>query len=234
MPTNLTALRTGTRRLISFQLTSTDFSDANIDASVNEWYRVIMAWVIQATGIWEIQGEMAKTDLVMNQVEYILPTDLVNIDRVEIKYSGQTEYVKMTRFDDKETDAPLSNNTLSDATTAAPYYRFFDNSIFVYPKPTAGSTLGLSIEYTKDVTSLSGGSDIPNLNPLVARALQVGAAYDYCRVTENPKANSFWIELFGRAGGNTDESLKHQIEVLAAQRDHSVRVQIRPKPKSYR
>lgn len=232
---NLTALRSDVRRNVSLQLTSTDFPDADVDVGLNKWLRLATGWVIGATGIWEFSAEKSTTDLVQNQIEYVLPTSMVLLNRVAIKYPNSTNYVYAIRLDDQETKDAFENGTITRGSEAAPVYREFDNSIFIYPKPSAAVTAGLAIETSEDVTEVSSGSDIPNLNPLIHQILSYGTAMDFCDGEEMyGKANRIERRIFGRPGGDGKDGLKYLVEELAANRDRSTRSQIKARVRSYR
>lgn len=233
----LTQLRASTRRKISFQSTaSAKYLDADLDANLNEWYRTIAGWIFEASGIWEFSGDMLTTDLVDDQAEYVFPATLVGINRVEVKYANSTEYVEANRIDDKQVEgAAFGNGEIPFGSTGSPVFRLFDNSLFLYPVPTDNSTNGLRIELMEDITDLSAGGDIPIVNPLIHRALAIGAAWEYCSTLEQPRrASMLWNQLFGRPGGSPEESLKHQIQMLASQRDRSVKQRIIPRRTSFR
>jgi hypothetical protein len=236
MAIDLTALRASARRKISHELTSSDYSDANLDANLNEWYREILIWALEVTGIWEIRGEQAFTNFVLDQVEYVLPTsDFLILNRVEVKYPNSSTYVKADRIDDKQVDnSAFINNEISLASEARPVYRVFDNSLFIYPKPSAAVTNGISIEYLKDVTDLATGTDQPDLNPTIRKALAIGAAYEFASTEEMDKlANRLMRRLVGSGDGDT-ASLKYAVQLLAAQRDRSVKTQLTPRRQSFR
>jgi len=231
----LTTLRTDALRNVSLQLTTTDYPTADIDFCLNKWLRLVTGWVIGATGIWEFQGEKSTTDLVQNQIEYVLPTGFIILNRVSIKYPNSTNYVLAERLDDQETKDAFENGTISRGSEGAPVFREFDNSIWIYPKPSAAVTAGLAIETVTDITDLANSGDVPNLNPLVHQVLSVGAALDYAEQEEMAmKRNSLRERIFGARGGDGKDGLKYIIEELAANRDRSARSQIRPRARSYR
>lgn len=233
---DLTALRASARRKVSFQSSaSAKYGTTDLDANLNEWYRLVISWVVLATGIWEFQGEVSTANLVQNQVEYVLPTRLVALNRVELLYPNQSSYVTATRIDDKQVeDGAFGNGSISIGSEGAPVFRVFDNSIFIYPKPSANVTNGIRIELVEDLTDLSSGTDEPNLNPLIHRVLSIGAAYDYLVTTEaQRKASSYYTQIFGSYEGDK-RSLKSQIEALAAQRDRTTKPRIIPRQVSYK
>lgn len=233
----LTELRASARRKISFQSSaSAKYADTDLDANLNMWYRIVLGWVFEDSGVWEFNGEMSVTNLVLGQEEYVLPSDFVILNRVEILYPDQTDYVKANRIDDKQVDTgAFANDEIPQGSTSGPVYRTFGNSIFIYPTPTAAVTSGLRIEYLTDITELSAGGDVPTLNTLVHNVLAIGAAYEYCLTTEQSrKAQMLLNQLYGRSGSSPTESLKAQVQMLAAQRDRSVKTRVIPRYASFR
>ena len=233
----LTQLRAMARRKISFQSTaSAKYADTDVDANLNMWYRILLGWVFEDTGIWEFNGETSVTNLVLGQEEYVLPADFVILNRVELLYPNQSDYVRADRIDDKQVEGgAFANDEIPFGSDGAPVYRTFGNSIFIYPTPTANVTNGLRLEYLTDITELSVAGDIPTLNTLVHHVMSIGAAYEYCLTNEQPrKAQMLWNQLFGRSGSSPTESLKAQVQMLSAQRDRSVKQRIIPRFKSFR
>lgn len=231
----LSELRTDALRNVSLQLTTSDFPTTDIDAAINKWYRMVVGWTINASGIWEYQGEKSTTNLVSGQVEYVLPTDMVYFNRCAIKYPNADDYVYAERLDDQQTRSAFENGEISRGSEGSPVFREFDNSIFIYPAPSANVTAGLAIETVNDITALSGTGDLPNLNPLIHQVLSLGAAMDFCDSNEMyQKAVRIERRILGRPGGDGKDGLKFLIEELAASRDKSMRTQIRPRHRSYK
>lgn len=232
---NLTALRASALRKVSMQLTSSDYPNADVDANLNEWYRQCVGWVISASGIWEYQGEKSTTNLVLNQSEYVLPTAMIYLNRVSIKYPNSSSYVLARRIDDKSTDSAFENNAIAQGTEASPVYRVFDNSIFIYPIPSAAVTSGLAIEMVEDITDLTSSGDIPNIPIPAQKILACGAARDYAESEEMwNKVSSLERQIFGRPGGDGKDGLKYLLEELSANHDKSERPQIRPRYMSFK
>lgn len=233
---NLTALRASARRKISHQsTTSAKYADADLDANINEWYREAMSWVFAATGIWEFQGEISTTSLVQNQTEYVLPSDMIALNRIEILYPNQTDYVVAKRIDDKQVETSVfANDAIAQGTESSPVFRVFDNSIFIYPKPSANVTNGLRVEILEDITELSSTSDSPNLNPLLHKILSIGAAYEYCLTNgHEKKADRLYRRIFGRFERDTS-ALKTQLEQLVSSRDRTTKPRIIARRRSYK
>jgi len=80
-------------------------------------------------------------DLVADQRDYTLPTDMIKFKRLTITYDG-TNWYKAMPFDIGETDEILKDANFS---TQRPMYDLQDNSVKLYPAPTANVTGGLKI-----------------------------------------------------------------------------------------
>lgn len=236
MAFDLDTIRESARRKISRELTASDYPNPDLDDNANEWYSEILVWAVEVTGIWEIRGEQAFTNFVQDQVEYVLPTgDFLILNRVEVKYPNSSAYVKADRIDDKQVDnSAFINGEISLASESRPVYRVFENSLFIYPKPSAAVTNGISIEYLKDITALSAGSDLPDLNPLIRKGIALGAAYEFASTEEMDRlASRLYRRLVG-VNDNDQTSIKYQVQMLAAQRDRSVKLAVRPRHQSFK
>jgi len=158
---------------------STSFSDADVDAALNTYYGEVMHEILQAQDGWDFQGEYATTDLVANQQEYTLPSDIIKIKRAEITFDGTT-WRPLTFMDINERGDALDSTTIaSDFTTSKPFADLMDESLFLYPIPSSAVTGGLKIWYSKDVTDLSAATDSPVFADRYHKILAYGAAKDY-------------------------------------------------------
>lgn len=215
----LSELQTDARYLISPQLTSTDYPNADLNRNINIWYRRALGWIFTVMGSWSVGEEFAVTDSVAGQLEYLCPTNLLRLSQVEFKYDSAGDFVKATQFDKRETGIALGNLDLVSASTTAPFYRLGDNSIFIYPQFTNVVTGGIRIEYNKDVVDLSGASDLPDLLSPIHPILSTGAAYQFCVAKEmRLKAEELRRIIFG-IPGFPETSLKNELESLYVRRD---------------
>lgn len=135
--------------------------------------------VIEAMDGWDFQGEVATTDLVADQQEYVFPSDILKFKRAEISYDGVTwRRLKLIDINNKPgqtNTATISNEISRDE----PEVDIMDNSLFIYPTPTGAVSGGLKIWYEKEVTDLSEDTDEPNLIEAYHPGLAYGAAIDY-------------------------------------------------------
>lgn len=182
----LNELQALTRRLTN--TTSTEYSDTNLNASLTSGAHFLMSEVFDAMDDWDIKGEIATTNLVDGQNEYVFPSDIAKIKRIEVSYDG-TNWYKVKFFDVNEKQSALTGKEDSDYAKQEPYAEIFDNSIFLYPTPDANATAGLKIWYSKesvgtndageDISSFSTSTDKPILRPAFQKGLVFIASIDY-------------------------------------------------------
>lgn len=229
----LSVIQADARYLISPQLTSTDYSDEALLRNANHWYRMAVGWVLEFMGGWEYNQEFSTTNLVNGQTEYVLPSTLLRLTRVEIKYPGSSEYVTAGLLDDKNISDPLGTEEIIGASESTPFYRVGDNSIFIYPQPDDAVTAGLRIEYADDITDLSEAGDLPNLPAVLHRILSMGAAHDYALAKEMyRKKEELAREIYGKPGV-VGTGLKYQLESLFSRRENATKPQIRVRKENY-
>jgi hypothetical protein len=160
-------------------LTSTEYSDANITLALNEYYQKAMAKAITAGGQWQINGDIASTDIVNGQQEYTLTTSvpLLTLNKIEVNFDGSSNAWEDVEIVDMKNELePYSNQTTYGQRAKA---EIFDSSIMFLATPTKSVTNGLKIWYSKEAIALSTGTDVPNLVEEVQTYLVHGACLDY-------------------------------------------------------
>ena len=208
----LTNIRGKTRRLLG-GITSVEYTDADILQSVNEYYHKAIAIAMRTQGEFEINAFEATTDLVADQSDYSLPTDILRVYRVEANYSGATNgWEKIRMLDQSQVDAALSN---TDEIFATKYARVFSDSLYLEPTPTANRTAGLKVYFSDEVTELSDDADEPNIHEHIVSYLYHGACVDYC--VEN-KINDQISYYEGKLKQNEQEIEYHYSRRLSARK----------------
>ena len=172
-----TGLRNWTRFLTNTN-TST-YTNADLDASLNMNYQLFVTEILDAMDGWDFQGEIATTDVVSGQQEYVFPTDILRIKRIEVTYNG-TQWARAEQFDINQRRADTADTSIvRDFSKYQPYADMYDNSIFLYPIPDGDVTGGLKIWYEKQVSSLVNDTDAPVFIESFHKGLCHGAAKDY-------------------------------------------------------
>lgn len=152
-----TELKNSVRRKLG-NITSTEYSDSDIVNSMNSYYQKAIAIAIQISGEWEINGEIATTDIVAGQKEYALTTDvpISYLKRIEVNLTGGVNDWDIADIIDLRTyHLPLSNEY--DYSTGKPVIDIFDNSIIFKDTPQQNVTDGLKIYYNKSAVELDSG-----------------------------------------------------------------------------
>lgn len=174
---------------------TTTFSAADLYASVNTYYHFFVNEILEAMDGWDFKGEIATANLVSAHQEYVFPTDILKIKRVEITYDG-TNWYNASPFDiNMRSTATDTTSVASDFEKSSPYFDAYDNSMFLYPIPDANVTNGLKIWYEKEATELSSATDEPVIAEAYHKGLSYGAAKDYFQKYGKTEANVMEAEL---------------------------------------
>lgn len=184
---------------------STSYPDIDIDASINRYYDIFVTEIIEAMDGWDFQGEVATTDLVEDQQEYVFPSDILKIKRIEVTFDGTTwENVQFMDINERgrATDTTSIGN---DFSTSEPYADTHDSSLFLYPIPSAAVSGGLKIWYEKLPTQLSAATDEPKIARPFHVGLAYGAAKDY--LEENVEMEGNDVRL-SRAISNMEDVMR--------------------------
>jgi len=177
-------------RYLLGDISTNNYSDVNATRAVNDYYNNAIAIALRESGSWEVQGEVATADLVADQQEYVCPTDLLNLKRIEVNFSDTDEDVwqVMKIKDMSNISSSLSNKTTSKDSR---YVRLFDNSIFFENPVEDAITAGLKIYYSVEATALSGAG-VSNLPEHINDYLIHGACLDYSiRIGDKESVNLY-------------------------------------------
>lgn len=130
------------------------YTDAQILTNLNKWQKIAGQTAIEANGQWEVDGEIATTDIIAGQKEYALTTDipLMSLKRVEINLTGETNNWVVANIKD------LRNmyNAISNADNGYSEYELdvYSNSLFFTVEPSLTVINGLKIFYQKQAMDM--------------------------------------------------------------------------------
>jgi len=170
--------------------TSTEYSDVDKHANLTRHAHLLTTEIKDSQDGWDFQYETATADLAANQREYIFPSGLLTIKKIQLKLDG-TNWVDAPFFDPQETGAPIASETdiTNKFSNDKPYVDIGDRSLFIYSGTITGVTAGIKIWYTEenvgrnaaltDITSFSADTDTPNIAESFQRGLIYGACLDY-------------------------------------------------------
>ena len=207
----LTNIRARIRFLLG-AISSSSYSDTNIDLAINDYYHKAIGIAFRTCGEWEVQGEISTTNLVAAQQEYILPTNIISLYKVEANFTGSTgDWINLPVANMTSLDSPLSNDTTNMAST---FCRVFDDSLFLqYPVKT-NVTAGLKVHFVEDVTDLSGASDTPDIPEFLITYLINGACRDYTVRTSNDDDYKKFDSLLFRDGDNIEKYYSNRLPAI--------------------
>lgn len=161
----------------------------------------------------DFQGEISTRDLVANQREYLNPSDLLKMKKVDLKLDG-SNWKTATPFDASEVPDKLSAEAdiISRFSNDEPKVDIMDESFFIYSGTIASVTGGIKLWYDKDIvgqatggsdiTEFSASTDVPTLIFFAAQALVYWAIIDWYESHPNErKLRTFNVKLWGNPGG---------------------------------
>jgi hypothetical protein len=213
-------LRNFTRFLTNTNTTT--YTNADLDASLNRYYHLIVNEILQSMDDWDFQADYATTNLVASQQEYTVPTDLIKLKRVEVSYDGSNWYPCSPMDLNQRSGASDSTTINSDFSTSSPAFDLMDNSLFLYPIPTANSTGGLKMWYEKEADELSGDTDEPNFQKAYHKLLSFGAAKDWLTKYITKEGNSDKRNIISGDYKDLLESMKEFYNTKNQDRDYVI------------
>ena len=184
-------------RLLLGGISATEYTAVNLNIAINSYYDDFIITAILANKDWEVNGEVATTNIVANQREYILPSDLLTLKRIEVNLNGsENQWTNVRIIDLRSIPQALTNQEdSSDIIDSAYEVRIYDESIFFNWLPENSVTNGLKVYYSKEATAMTEGNkatDTPNLPNTLHIGLAYGAALDYSIETEqNRRISNF-------------------------------------------
>jgi hypothetical protein len=221
----LTTLRAQARFLALGDSASTSFSDDDTLVAANDAYQDLVVLAFRSAGDWQFRGNnKATTSITASTRSYALPTDVLRVSRVEIKYPSGDEYRKATQIDSAQLDTALD-----EYTTDEPQFDLVEGylEIFVHDKTASISavTSGILVYHDDDITALSGASDAPEIPQPFARLMAAKMAHYYC----------LGHEMFNKAAALSNEILKLEAEFIKfiANRSEAKKLSLRPRREDY-
>ena len=193
---NLTNLRAKTRFLLG-DLSTTNYSDTNLDRALNDYYMRAIAKAIENNGQWEVRGTVATHNITDGQREYPLPATLIALKGIEANLTGNDDDWRKLKVVDLRTLGSITNwqDDPNDDTESETSIRIFDKSLYFIRPPKNDVTGGLKIYYNKEETELSSASDEPTLPEHLHMYLVHGACIDYCLRIDDRQAASDYLDL---------------------------------------
>lgn len=215
---------------------STDYPLADLVNSLNQWMHTVGLWIWSASGTWEFDDSnyttlpISTTDMTDGQEDYALPTNIIQIEQVEVMDNAGN----WKKIDPIEKDEVREAFSQFENTPAFPrYYDIVANSIILKPAPSASLVTlagGLKVYLTRLVNEFSVPASytsvdttIPGFSTTLHDILCLGASYDYLQANEQfAKANQYLSkinlmhadlnQLYGGRDKDNKTSIKRRVE----------------------
>lgn len=215
---------------------------ADLVASVNEWLKKVGIWIWQASDGWSFDDSNYNTlpeatrNLVADQRDYSLPTDILAIRGVAVKdVNGNWILLKQI---DRQEEMHRTGQDLEEIykTSGLPEkYDIEGDSLLLYPAPDNGINVtlsgGLKIYLDRNVKKFSvpasyttSDNTSPGFNENFHDILPLGAAFDYWLPNDSAKAGNYLATI---------NSLKESMLDLYAKRNKDRSISIKRAIKYY-
>mgnify|MGYP001546091841 CR=1 FL=1 len=165
------------RQLIRDRIDVTDtnrWTDEKINRGINLHNRQAYILIYKKEGFWVSGEKEYAIDLVNGSNTYSIPNDIHMVSRVEVKSSSNSDYAKLTPFNERQIDTTIySSNQLQNV------YRIQNRNIIIYPTPDEDITDGMKLIGKAYPDELSDDLDELNVSISHIDYIIAGCAYDY-------------------------------------------------------
>lgn len=173
-------------------------SDNDVDGLLNRALHTIQVWIMEAYNLNQLSGTSAGINLVAGTNNYAFATDYVQINRIEINYSGNTnDYSEAEIVDMRTSPRALQNlNDTADrvSSMARPRVYIMNNKLYLEDPPANSVTSGIVVYYTAIQTELSQTTDEPIFPEHFHKGLCILAAIDYALPKKLEHLNDLQLE----------------------------------------
>ena len=156
---------------------------------INSNYHKVVTIILGSQDEWDFDDinhtdyAILTADLVANQQDYTIAASekVLKIKRLEVSYDG-TNWYKAEPFDINERGTATDTTSVNqDFESTKPFYDLTANAIFLYPTPTANSTGGLKIWWTREIDEFttSDTTQEPGIDEPFHEMIAVGASLDW-------------------------------------------------------
>ena len=170
---------------------STSYTNDQINANLTRWAHLLTTEILDSQDEWDFQGEISTANLVANQREYVFPTDILKIKKVELKLDG-TNWYQANVVNKSDISTPYNEtDIIQNFTNDKPYVTFYNGSMFIWSGTISNVTDGIRIFYSEevvgkdtdgaDITSFSTATDKPNIAEAYQRGMILGATKDFAQ-----------------------------------------------------
>ena len=144
--------------------TVANFTDAHVDGLLNRALHTFQIWIGEFYGGWKFSGASTETNLVAGTNNYAFPTDYLQINRIEINFSGnENDWTLAKYFDLRTIPGGLKNleDTADRISSGIAEVYILNNRLYLRRTPGTNVTSGIRVYSTAIQTELSGTTDEP-------------------------------------------------------------------------
>ena len=169
---------------------TTAFTDTEIKALLNQDYLTLQSEILSKIfGGWKPETNIYQDELTASKQEYLFPSDILTIDRIEVNYeNGTNTWVTANPKRQENIDRSLSNIDNDNAIICSrgnPCYWIYDTRSF-WLDPVAITTIanGIRIWFSSNVTALATSTSEPVFVEFSQPLLAYRTAIKYCQANE--------------------------------------------------
>lgn len=159
-----------------------NFTDAQIDGLLNRWLHTFQIWILEVYGGWKFSGASADTNLAVGTNNYAFPTDYLEVNKIEVNYSGNSNDYHNARVVDLRGIADAISNleaTEDRISSGIATVYILNNRLYLKNPPGTAVTNGLRVYYSSIQTELSATTDEPIIPEHFHKGLSIGTAMDF-------------------------------------------------------
>lgn len=159
--------------------------------NINRWYEKTVTMIFDSIDGFDYDDSnatdypIAVEGLIAGQQDYVLPTGLMKVKRVEVSYDNGTTWNKAETIDINQIGMATDTTTVrNNFGTSQPFYDLESNAIKLYPIPQVNSTNGLKLWYAREPAEFTqvevdAGVKQPGFDEAFHIMIPLGVTYDW-------------------------------------------------------
>lgn len=156
------------------------------DSDIIRWVNDAQYYIVNQNET--VLQKVGTADIVANQQEYTLPSDLLILRTISMRVDSTNIYYPLMGLTFQQFDSMLGGwdgNLLNKGVVG--YYHVYGNLLKVYPIPSVGVSAGIKIYYSRIPTNIQNDQDVIDL-PLTYH----NAVVNYCLQQAYEQDDSSW------------------------------------------
>jgi hypothetical protein len=158
MAKNLLNLNTNCRMILD-EVSEADWTDSQINVEINYAYMEMYTAVVETYE--DYYRKVVTGPLFASRQDYLAPTDMYKLRRLEIKFYTGDDYVKVTPVSFDQNNHAIDTTVYTN--TNRPVYDLSGDYIRILPLPPTDTTGRMRLTYITTIAELSANDDVVNL-----------------------------------------------------------------------